>query len=125
MDFDDDDVEANFRVFDEEDLVGKFERVKASLDTLDTSNLTECSALLQEFHRNVEIDIVNNWEGSSVSQVCLAEGTTVYVRFDEIARVNELVAEEGLFENGLSGSGQISTHHICFHSAFFQTWCSF
>ena len=97
LDFDDDDVEANFRLFDEEDLIGKFERVKESLDTLDTSNLTECSSLLQEFHRNVEVDLVNNWEGSSVSQVCLAEGTTVYVRFDEIARVNELVAEEGLF----------------------------
>ena len=44
---------------------------------------------LQQFHRIVEFDEINNWEGSSVSQVCFAEGTPVFVKLAEIAKLED------------------------------------
>jgi hypothetical protein len=91
----DDDPFATFRTFDESEVEVKFEVVKSKakdfIDELDEQkqpfNLRNCSGLLQEFHRVVEFDEVNNWEGSSVSQVCFAEGTPVFVKLSEIAKV--------------------------------------
>jgi hypothetical protein len=45
-----------------------------------TLNLFDaCDDLLQEFHRTVEFDGIPQWQGAFIDQVCLAEGTTVYV----------------------------------------------
>jgi hypothetical protein len=42
--------------------------------------LDPCDLLLQKFHRTIEFEDSNNWQGLMVGQVCLAEGTTVYVK---------------------------------------------
>jgi hypothetical protein len=48
-----------------------------------------CDSLLQLFHRQIEFEgnTVIHWEGGMVNQVCLAEGTTVFVDFESIERV--------------------------------------
>jgi hypothetical protein len=94
IDRDDDDPEETFRTFDEGDILEKFATVKRLSSSLDTSNLADCSALLQQFHRLVEFGGVNNWEGASVSQVCLAEGTNVFVQLNEIQKVSKEAAGE-------------------------------
>ena len=38
-----------------------------------------CDDLLELFHRSVEFGAAPKWEGGTVDQVCLSEGTTVYV----------------------------------------------
>jgi hypothetical protein len=43
-----------------------------------------CENLLQLFHRTIEMGRVPNWEGATVSQVCLAQGSNVYVSLKEI-----------------------------------------
>jgi hypothetical protein len=43
-----------------------------------------CDELLEQFHRTVEFDGVPQWEGGIVNQVCLAEGTNVYVDLADI-----------------------------------------
>jgi hypothetical protein len=45
---------------------------------------TKCDELLQEFHRTVEFDGTPQWQGALVDQVCLAEGTTIYVDLADI-----------------------------------------
>jgi hypothetical protein len=45
-----------------------------------------CDDLLETFHRNVEqAGNVSHWEGGLVDQVCLAEGTAVYLDLADIA----------------------------------------
>jgi hypothetical protein len=43
-----------------------------------------CNVLLQYFYRNIESDEALKWEGTLVTQVCLAEGTTVFVKLDQV-----------------------------------------
>jgi hypothetical protein len=40
-----------------------------------------CDKLLQEYHRTKERNGIPEWEGASVSQVCLAENARVYIDF--------------------------------------------
>ncbi|KAL3920276.1 MAG: hypothetical protein SGILL_003343 [Bacillariaceae sp.] len=85
-----DDPFLNFRTFDEENIAAKFNTVKTLAEQISNGSQptrATCSSLLEEFHRIIEVDIVNNWQGSSVSEVCLAEGTPVYVRLAEIAKL--------------------------------------
>lgn len=44
-----------------------------------------CNNLLMEFHRTVENDVVPKWEGGTVGQVCMAEGTMAYVKLGDAA----------------------------------------
>ncbi|CAB9525265.1 TECPR [Seminavis robusta] len=44
-----------------------------------------CDQLLQMFHRTVENGEVPKWEGGTVGQVCLAEGTPAYVDLGDAA----------------------------------------
>jgi hypothetical protein len=88
-----DDPFVTFRTFDEDDIVAKFRKVKGMAEDMSESpslmTIAQCSLLLKEFHRIIEFDEVNNWEGSSVSQVCLAEGTPVFVKLSEIAKLED------------------------------------
>jgi hypothetical protein len=59
----------------------------------------DCDTLLQLFHRNIEQGPIPYWEGATVSQVCLAEGTQVYVSLGQLAQkagqeIATLVVEE-------------------------------
>jgi hypothetical protein len=64
-------------------------------EALKAGRLDPCDLLLQEFHRNIEFDGSVNWQGAMVNQVCLAEGTTVYVKPTEIEKVtNKEVATQ-------------------------------
>jgi hypothetical protein len=49
-----------------------------------------CDLLLEEFHRVEENDGISSWKGSSVTEVCLAEGTLAYVSFADISRPKNL-----------------------------------
>jgi hypothetical protein len=46
---------------------------------LKPQNDANCDKLLQQFHRTIEVNGVPEWEGASVSQVCLAENAQVYI----------------------------------------------
>jgi hypothetical protein len=76
--------------YDENDVVRKKKDIdKLSQEATDLQDATDktdyytaCDDLLQEFHRNVEN---SGWEGGMVNQVCLAEGSTVFVKLQDIA----------------------------------------
>lgn len=65
-----------------------FTKVKTMVSGVDSSNHGQCSDLLRQFHRSIEYGDVNNWEGASISQVCLAQGSPVFVKLEEIAKID-------------------------------------
>lgn len=76
-----------------EDSFATFEQNgKSFSDITISTELDACDKLLQLFHRNIEVGMVENWEGAMVNQVCLAQGTTVYVKPSEIAKIDGTVA---------------------------------
>jgi len=81
-------VDHNLLKFDEQDIQKKYDAVqkmaKAIVDK-PGSDGDACNSLLEQFHRTIEHGSTPQWEGASVSQVCLAEGSTAFVKFDEIA----------------------------------------
>ncbi|CAB9517957.1 expressed unknown protein [Seminavis robusta] len=79
-------LDDNIIHFDEEDFDKKrIAILKAAIAAVDAQfDGVSCSSLLQQFHRTVEKGSIPSWEGASVSQVCLAEGTTQYVKFSSI-----------------------------------------
>jgi hypothetical protein len=83
------DVDTDIIQFDEDDIKLKYEKIqekaKKLFDNNEYNNAEDCSDLLQQFHRTIELDGVPEWEGASVTQVCLAEGTTVFVDLAEVA----------------------------------------
>jgi len=81
-------VDDNVSTNNEEDLFSLFTQVKAMLSGFDSSNHGQCSNLLRQFHRSIEYGDVNNWEGASISQVCLAQGSPVFVKLEEIAKIS-------------------------------------
>mmetsp|Transcript_84099 Transcript_84099/g.126082 ORF Transcript_84099/g.126082 Transcript_84099/m.126082 type:complete len:1454 (+) Transcript_84099:272-4633(+) len=94
-------VDANVVLFDEVNIVAKKGRIQSmAQDILQDGSFTMCDSLLEEFHRTVEFDGIPQWEGSTISQVCLAEGTTVYVDFASLyeALVPESFPEEEVLE---------------------------
>lgn len=76
------------------------------LSGVDSSNHGQCSDLLRQFHRNVEYGDVNNWEGASISQVCLAQGSPVFVKLAEIATIDRHTAG-AVFQDVLLCSNKI------------------
>ena len=72
--------------FDEVNFNAKTARIR-DLATSNFESSEDCDALLQEFHRTIENRDVPEWQGATVGQVCLAEGTTVYVKLEDIMRV--------------------------------------
>jgi hypothetical protein len=67
-------------------LVTKFEKNEGLDGVIDINYTVDgyCDQLLEEFHRTVEFGDVLHWQGGLVAQVCLAEGTTVYLNLAEI-----------------------------------------
>jgi hypothetical protein len=99
-------VDDNLRPYDESDLYAIFKDVKRMAGQTDAGNQDQCSDLLQEFHRNVENGEANHWQGASVSEVCFAEGTAVFVKLEEIAKVNPNIAGE-VFQDTLRCARQL------------------
>ena len=95
-DIDDNDgsVDDNVRTYDESNIYNKFVKIKQLAENLNTADANACSTLLKEFHRNIENGSADSWEGASISQVCLAEGTSVYVKVEDIATISTTVAGE-------------------------------
>ena len=86
-------IDTNRILFDETDIMTRQTTIKSlATSILDNGEFSNCNALLEQFYRVVEFDGVPQWEGATVSQVCLAEGTTVYVDFGTFA------FGEGFFE---------------------------
>jgi hypothetical protein len=75
---------------------------KALLDQSDDKG--HCDNLLQEFHREIESEgnTVIKWEGAMVNQVCLAEGSTVFVDFESIKRVAGSTVANAVFAELMS-----------------------
>jgi hypothetical protein len=71
--------------YDEVDINAKYANIQVKATQILGNDFKECSGLLEEFHRTIEVDGATEWEGATVSQVCLAEGTTVFVRLRDIA----------------------------------------
>ena len=46
-----------------------------------------CDTLLEEFHRNVEEDQYVEWVGSTVVDVCRAQGSTDYLKFESMDEI--------------------------------------
>jgi hypothetical protein len=110
-------------VDDQRDIVGKQSEIQTIasgiLSSNDYSNMTSCKGLLQLFHRNIEFDDIPQWEGASVTQVCLAEGTTVFVNLDELiltALQNEEDVEK-LYDNFKS---LVLEPHRCAEDLFYN-----
>ena len=82
-------IDANIIRFDEADFSEKYDYIVWLVDRIESLGYTDnrCNALLQQFHRTIEYDEVPQWQGATVSQVCLAEGTTVYVKLEELMNV--------------------------------------
>ena len=99
-------VDDNVVTANEGDLFSLFEEVKGMLSGFDSSNHGQCSELLQHFHRNIEHGDVTNWEGASISQVCLAQGSPVFVKLEEIATISKHTAG-AVFQDVLLCSEQI------------------
>ena len=62
--------------------------VEEILDGAETNSYEfheSCSSLLQEFHRTIEVDGVPEWHAAQIGQVCLAEGTTQFIKLGEVA----------------------------------------
>jgi hypothetical protein len=105
-------IDNNVVRFDEENLIDKFEGI-ANLtrtiqnifanETLDgAKNVMDslCDELLQRFHRTVEFDSTPQWQGALVDQVCLAEGTTVYVDLASIFTKLDPILPDFTFTGG-------------------------
>lgn len=58
-----------------------------------------CDDTLQLFFRNVEFGWVPHWEGATVNEVCLAQGSHTYVRLDQIATKVGFLAADGIAED--------------------------
>ena len=76
-------LDENIHKFDEILLIEKHEQVLSLGQKLWDDNKEDvvkwaqdkenCASLLRRFHRTIEKDDVPDWEGGTVSQVCLAE----------------------------------------------------
>ncbi|CAB9523634.1 expressed unknown protein [Seminavis robusta] len=77
-------LDDNIIHFDEAKFDEKRKAIKAAVAAAKDGDDASCNSLLQLFHRTVEKGSIPSWEGASVSQVCLAEGTTQYVKFSSI-----------------------------------------
>ena len=96
-------VDDNLVVFDERNFEEKFvniQKIAAELATSDPNATFEdakdakCNSLLRQFHRTVEVGSVPEWQPGTISQVCLAEGTTAYVQLAEITKVFTVALDE-------------------------------
>ncbi|CAB9513303.1 expressed unknown protein [Seminavis robusta] len=100
--------------FDDWDLHKKYKQVnllsrkiwkrhKHAEDKLLAYGLDEdCDNLLQLFHRNIEQGDVPHWEGATVSQVCLAEGTAEFVPLGEISKAVGLKITSKILEEQMN-----------------------
>ena len=82
-------IDTNVVRFAEYNFQRKVQKIQTRLLALNTHGNDDqrCEDLLQQFHRTVEHDEVPEWQGATVSQVCLAEGTTVYVKPEDMMNV--------------------------------------
>lgn len=95
------DVDENVVKYDEKDLNAKYDKIKklASEET--------CDDLLMQFHRTKENGIVPSWEGASVGQVCMAEGTPSFVKLEAAARTMSWLPK-GLMQKVLDSPEDLS-----------------
>lgn len=100
-------VDENIVQFAEKDFLD----TKRGIKEVATRILTEgdtphqdglCDHLLRHFHRTIEHGNIPHWEGATVGQVCLAEGTTSYVKLAKAAAVS-FVKPDTDVGNNLSG----------------------
>ena len=81
-------VDENLIVFDEGDFIDEFAAIQVIANALASSiNDAKCDSLLQKFHRTIEVGSVPQWQPATISQICLAEGTTTYVKLAELTKV--------------------------------------
>ena len=82
-------IDTNVVRFAEYNFQRKVQDIQASLSSFRSNQDPDilCANLLRQFHRTVEHDEVPEWQGATVSQVCLAEGTTVYVKPEDMMNV--------------------------------------
>ena len=68
-------VDDNVVYFDEKDILTKKKNISSlASQILEGGDTTQCTPLLQMFHRTIEQGAILQWEGATVGQVCLAEG---------------------------------------------------
>jgi hypothetical protein len=87
IDFDSGEIDDNVVQFDDDDLLKKAVKIAGLAKAAELSGFTDtakCDALLVEFHRAEETDFGFKWKGGVVTEVCLASGTTQYVKLEEI-----------------------------------------
>ncbi|CAB9517861.1 Apolipoprotein(a) [Seminavis robusta] len=102
-------VDTNIVKFDERDLIAKHKNITGAAKSILPGQKSDyelgltpsCDELLKYFHRTVEQGDLPKWEGATVSEVCLAEGTPKYIGFGQIAqavgsRIATILAEEQL-----------------------------
>ena len=87
-------VDDNLVVFDESNFEAKFAKIQSTAAELAIFDDAKCNSLLQQFHRTVEAGSVAEWQPGTISQVCLAEGTTTYVQLAEITKVFTVALKE-------------------------------
>lgn len=99
-------VDDNVLTFDESNLRQKFDSFRALASAIksepewSSGTNAACNELLQIFHRTVEHGNIPEFDPATVSQVCLAEGTTIFIEMKDIARVlMNFKSQEG-FEQG-------------------------
>ncbi|CAB9498733.1 expressed unknown protein [Seminavis robusta] len=97
-------VDDNIIKFIEADIEHKASKIKAEANNVKANSASNptCDTLLREFHRTIEWGDVPEWEGASVNQVCLAEGSQTFVKYGEIAKA--LINYK--FDNGYSSTAE-------------------
>eukprot|EP00977_Amphora_coffeiformis_P013338 scaffold3471_cov175-Amphora_coffeaeformis.AAC.12 len=122
-------IDTSVLVFDEVNLVQKqatkkqlTSSLKAAFDsgaTLEQVN-GDCDTLLELFHRTIEFDGLPRWEGAMVNQVCLAEGTVVFVQLQEIfLKVDPVFIT---YEGDLPGFNEAQTNEEGVGASFFLSF---
>jgi hypothetical protein len=81
-------VDDNIVKFDEANMKQKYDNIQVLATAIkgpDGTLPTTCDNLLEQFHRTKEYGDVPQWEGATVSQVCLSQGTMTYVKLGDAA----------------------------------------
>ena len=92
-------LDENIVFFDEVDIIEIASKISNMAgDILDNEAYSLCDSLLEELHRTVEFGGVPQWEGATISQVCLAQGSTASIDYASLyeALVPDLPQEEEL-----------------------------
>ncbi|CAB9512779.1 expressed unknown protein [Seminavis robusta] len=80
--------------FDEVNILQKKENITSmSSLILNNGDQTQCDELLRHFHRTNEKSDVPQWHGATVAEVCIAEGTTIFVKLEEAASLSFVTPE--------------------------------